>query len=153
MRSKPSDPSSFLRCQYIHFDKNARDNGDSFDLTFLNNLVDVQLSEVHVEYDSAPSFQDTQVAVDFGRRFRDFETHQPTRHGNRVLVTLECVEHGTPTFRGRIFKKWQAPRLDDEVWTKRIDEKLDFNLTFEKDDGNTILDWRIVLKVKYIDKK
>lgn len=150
VKTFPRDPEEFYNIQYLSIDQTSLTE-DNWNYTWLNYLVDLEVVEVAVDYADPVVYEDLVIAIDFGRKFRDFEMNQPPV-GNRVLVQCLPVNQLNTTVH-RAIDVSDRPRLDDLTWTKSRGSQTNFDFVVSNYRGtNEIVNFMIKFKVLYVDK-
>lgn len=140
-----------IRTQYLYINKDNQTE-DIWDITYAKYLVDLEIIEAQFEWQDPVTFDDLRVIVEFPSRLRPVEVYQPQPRNAVVVFTEPIIGLNTVTT-----KTYQDTSDRPQIETKKPREqsgvkKLVLSVSEYPPSTNTITDWAILIKIRYVDE-
>lgn len=140
-----------IRTQYLHLNKDNQ-HLDIWDTSYAKYMIDLEIIEVHVEWNTPVAYDDLRIFVDFPSRTRPLQMYQPEARNTVVIFTEPIAQLDDVTT-----KSFQNTEDRPQIEVKNPEEqsgirKLVLDVRSSDNSVNTIDDWDMLVKIKYIDE-
>ena len=143
-----------LRTQYLHINKDNQ-NSNIWDTSYTKYLVDMEILDVQVEWTFPVSYGDLRVLIDFPSKMRPLQEYQPESRNTVVVFTEPVIGLPATNVTSKSFlDTLDRPQLEVKDPQEQVSMRnliLDVNPA-NVNSANSVDDWDILLKVKYVNE-